>query len=222
MTLITPTGEKTDTFLRVNGIEAGVGAGRTPIVPLALAEAFRAAHPEAPLALSLPNTATVDEAASFLATVDLIAVEFPAFSDGRGFSLARRLRRAGFTGRLRASGPLIADQFDEALACGFDEIELPETMANRQPVQQWLKAQRRHHRPLPDRLRHRPQHPRTAPCGAEGLSDVRRPPDPRRGAQRRLSQAYAAGAAAHPRRARRAGRWSSPPASASRTRRSRI
>ncbi|MEO9787281.1 MAG: DUF934 domain-containing protein, partial [Aurantimonas coralicida] len=63
-----------------------------------------------------------------------------AFSDGRGFSLAKRLRRAGFEGTLRASGPLIADQFADALACGFDEVELPETMANRQPVQQWMEA----------------------------------------------------------------------------------
>ena len=34
----------------------------------------------------------------------------------------------------------IADQFADALACGFDEVDLPETMANRQPVQQWLEA----------------------------------------------------------------------------------
>ena len=140
MTVITPTGETTDTFLRVDGVEAAASAGKTPIVPLALAEAFRASHPDARFALSLPNTTTAEEVEPFLASVDLIAVEFPAFSDGRGFSVARRLRRTGFASTLRASGSLIADQFDEALACGFDEIELPETMANRQPVQQWLAA----------------------------------------------------------------------------------
>ncbi len=65
---------------------------------------------------------------------------FPSFSDGRGLSLAKRLRRAGFKGTLRASGPLIADQFREALDCGFDEIELPDAMAARQP---WSSGWRR-------------------------------------------------------------------------------
>ena len=60
--------------------------------------------------------------------------------DGRGFSLARQIRRAGFAGEIRASGPLIADQFAYALSCGFDTIELPEANAARQPVPQWLHA----------------------------------------------------------------------------------
>src|SRR5690606_10237684 len=70
----------------------------------------------------------------------LIAIGFPAYSDGRGFSLARQLRRAGFTGRLRASGPLIVDQFAYALFCGFDEIALPASSAGRQPAEQWQRA----------------------------------------------------------------------------------
>ena len=31
--------------------------------------------------------------------------------DGRGFSIGARLRAMGYVGRLRAAGPLIADQF---------------------------------------------------------------------------------------------------------------
>ena len=38
---------------------------------------------------------------------EMIRVLFPTFSDGRGFSLARRIRALGYTGRLRAAGPLI-------------------------------------------------------------------------------------------------------------------
>ena len=41
----------------------------------------------------------------------LIEIAFPAFADGRGFSLARLIRRAGFKGELRASGRLLADQY---------------------------------------------------------------------------------------------------------------
>jgi len=81
---------------------------------------------------------------------------FPAFNDGRGFSIAKRLRHLGFTRTLRATGPLIADQYAYAKACGFDEIDLPETLAQRQTADQWLKAanaislsyQRGYHRPV--------------------------------------------------------------------------
>jgi len=73
-----------------------------------------------------------------LADIAAIRVCFPAFSDGRGFTLARRLREHGFTGRLRAAGPLIADQYAMARRAGFDEVEIADDLANRQPEQQWL------------------------------------------------------------------------------------
>ncbi|MEF2552211.1 DUF934 domain-containing protein [Aurantimonas sp. A2-1-M11] len=140
MTLIASTGETPDTYRRVDSLEAALEANDRVIVPLALAQAAAGQLADRRFGLSVSNHAPVEEIVPFLETVDLVAVEFPAFSDGRGLSLAKRLRRAGFTGTLRASGPLIADQFADALACGFDEVELPETMANRQPVQQWMEA----------------------------------------------------------------------------------
>ena len=69
--------------------------------------------------------------------IELIRVAFPAFSDGRGFSLARHLRARGYAGRLRAAGPLIADQFAMARRSGFDEVEIPDELAARQPEAQW-------------------------------------------------------------------------------------
>ncbi|WP_207100095.1 DUF934 domain-containing protein [Paracoccus shandongensis] len=69
---------------------------------------------------------------------DLIAIDFPSFSDGRGFSLARRLREMGFKGRLRASGRLIADQYAMARRVGFDEVEVAPDIAARQPAEQWI------------------------------------------------------------------------------------
>jgi phosphoadenosine phosphosulfate reductase len=53
------------------------------------------------------------------------ASPFPTFSDGRGFTLAARLRRMGFAGRLRAAGHVIADQYAMARRSGFDEVEIP-------------------------------------------------------------------------------------------------
>lgn len=73
-----------------------------------------------------------------LGQVALIRVRFPAFSDGRGFSHARDLRSFGYAGRLRAAGHLLADQYAMARRVGFDEVEIDETLAARQPEEQWL------------------------------------------------------------------------------------
>lgn len=70
----------------------------------------------------------------------LVAIPFPRYSDGRGFSIARALRAQGYKGRLRATGALIPDQFAFALHVGFDEVEISDEQAARQPVEQWLQA----------------------------------------------------------------------------------
>lgn len=140
MTLITASGEKPDDYVRVDSAEAAAAVDSPTLVPLALAGAVLAASTNRRFGLSVPNSTPVEDIVPYFASADMIAVEFPSFSDGRGLSLAKRLRREGFAGTLRASGPLIADQFADALACGFDEVELPQTMANRQPVQQWMAA----------------------------------------------------------------------------------
>ena len=72
----------------------------------------------------------------------MVRITFPAFSDGRGFTLARRLRQAGYTGRLRAVGHVIADQYAMARRSGFDEVEIPRDLARRQPEEQWRARSR--------------------------------------------------------------------------------
>ena len=67
-----------------------------------------------------------------------IRIDFPAFSDGRGFTLAKILRLAGFAGRLRANGHVIADQYAMARRSGFDEVSISDDLAARQPEPQWL------------------------------------------------------------------------------------
>ncbi len=57
----------------------------------------------------------------------VIAVNFPAFTDGRGFSTGRLLReRYGFQGQLRAVGQVIRDQLFFLRRCGFDAFQLRE------------------------------------------------------------------------------------------------
>ncbi|MBB5222703.1 uncharacterized protein (DUF934 family) [Amaricoccus macauensis] len=93
--------------------------------------------PEEGLAVEFPNDREPADLLPWLDRVELIRVAFPAYTDGRGFSIGRRLRELGYTGRLRAVGPLIADQFRMARRVGFDELEIPDTMAARQPEAQW-------------------------------------------------------------------------------------
>jgi uncharacterized protein (DUF934 family) len=55
----------------------------------------------------------------------LIAVNFPRFNDGRGYSVATLLRsRYGYTGQLRAIGDVLHDQLFYLKRCGFDAYAL--------------------------------------------------------------------------------------------------
>ena len=89
------------------------------------------------LGASVPNDTDPEELVSWFGRLGLISVDFPSFADGRGFSIAASLRERGFAGRLRADGPVIADQFEYLLSCGFDEVKVPEDVAIRQPPAHW-------------------------------------------------------------------------------------
>ena len=59
--------------------------------------------------------------AADVASLPVIAVDFPAFTDGRGYSTARLLReRHGYMGELRAIGDVQRDQLHYLLHAGFD------------------------------------------------------------------------------------------------------
>lgn len=76
---------------------------------------------------------TADEAALIAASggnAGPIAIAFPSFTDGRGFSLARLLReRHGFKGEIRAVGYLIPDHGQFLLRSGFDTAEITDPEA---------------------------------------------------------------------------------------------
>lgn len=88
-------------------------------------------------ALDLAHTDDPAAVAPVLAQLTLIRVGFPAFNDGRAFTIARRLRMMGYVGELRALGPVIADQYAMARRVGFDAVEIPDDLAARQPESQW-------------------------------------------------------------------------------------
>jgi uncharacterized protein (DUF934 family) len=139
MPLLDRNGTKTDGWTRSDG--AAIDNIAQALVPWdALPEALQRRTRDQRIGVLIPNDVCIAELKLVLRQLSLVAIAFPAYSDGRGFSLAKTIRNHGFTGTLRASGPLIADQFAYALACDFDEIELPDALAARQPVEQWLGA----------------------------------------------------------------------------------
>lgn len=63
--------------------------------------------------------------AAELSRFALIAVLFPKFTDGRGYSIAHKLRsRFGFAGELRATGEILFDQLQLLARAGFDSFEI--------------------------------------------------------------------------------------------------
>jgi uncharacterized protein (DUF934 family) len=88
-------------------------------------------------ALDMAHTDDPAQLEPVIAQLTLIRVTFPAFNDGRAFTIGRRLRMLGYTGELRAYGPVIADQYAMARRVGFDAVEIPDALAERQPEDQW-------------------------------------------------------------------------------------
>lgn len=95
--------------------------------------------PEGSLVVDFPNDRDPAALAPFLDRLALVRVVFPAAGDGRGFSIGYRIRDLGYRGRLRALGPVIADQWTALRAMGFDEAEIPDALAARQPAEQWRR-----------------------------------------------------------------------------------
>jgi uncharacterized protein (DUF934 family) len=78
------------------------------------------------------------ELAPYLDGLTLIHVDFPAFNDGRGFTIARRLRMMGYKGRLRAQGHVLPDQYAMIRRVGFDDVEISDDLAERLTQDDWL------------------------------------------------------------------------------------
>src|SRR3954469_20091880 len=72
-----------------------------------------------------PNNRNVAELAPYLDRLDVVALTFPKFQDGRAYSQARLLReRYGYRGELRATGQVLRDQFLFLIRAGFDAFEV--------------------------------------------------------------------------------------------------
>ena len=107
--------------------DVAVPAGRV-LVPLAV---WRARHDElgsradsGELGVWLNSGEGPEELADDARRFAVIGVDFPKFTDGRGYSTATLLRtRYAYTGELRAIGEVLRDQFNYLTRCGFDALQ---------------------------------------------------------------------------------------------------
>ena len=125
--LWTPTGFREDDWTHAESADALAGNGRF-ILPL---QAFLGLDPETRrsakerLGVVLMPGDKLESIVDMLDQLSLVALAFPAFSDGRSFSKGELLRsRYGFEGAVRATGQVLVDLLPHMLRVGFDEFEV--------------------------------------------------------------------------------------------------
>lgn len=108
-----------------------IAAGEDTLVPFALWQSLRDQPALAPAArraligVLLEPADDPDALVPDLDGIDLLAVRFPIFTDGRGYSTGRLLReRLGWRGPLMAVGDVLRDQLLMLERCGFDTFRL--------------------------------------------------------------------------------------------------
>jgi uncharacterized protein (DUF934 family) len=104
-----------------------VPAGKV-IVPLTVWKAQRGKlQGRADLGVWLASSERPEELKGELENFKVVAVDFPKFADGRGYSIAYNLRaRLGYTGELRAIGDVLRDQLFYMHRVGFDAFAVRE------------------------------------------------------------------------------------------------
>jgi uncharacterized protein (DUF934 family) len=88
------------------------------------------------LGVRLANTAKAQNLAPYISQLALIVLPFPAFNDGRAYSIARQLRLDGYRGELRATGNVLPDQLQFMQQVGIDAYDVSE----RFPLEAWQRA----------------------------------------------------------------------------------
>jgi len=127
-TLIKSGAIATDTYTRVDAVD---GVLTLPAGDVLVGLDTLLAHRAQVLAhagrkgVQLKSEQFAEQIADVVTALDLVAVEFPAFADGRGYSTAYLLRtRFGFKGELRAVGDVFKDTLFYQARVGFDAFAI--------------------------------------------------------------------------------------------------
>jgi uncharacterized protein (DUF934 family) len=138
MPLITGNAIVADPYVTVadDAVLPAAGAPQGIIVSLARFQKERETllGRNAPIGVRLKASESPEALGDDVHRLSVVAIEFPVFRDGRGFSWARLLRtRIGFTGEVRAVGHFLYDQVAYQRRVGFDawETNLPLEEFNR-------------------------------------------------------------------------------------------
>ena len=137
------------------------------VVPLArlLAESAACAGFGGSLGVRLEPGERVEQIEPWLERLDLVALNFPSFADGRAFSTARILReRYQFAGEIRAVGDVQIDRYQFMRQCGFDAFEISPERAHTR----WARAE------IEMSLTYQPDY--AEPRGAEAVWRARQAP----------------------------------------------
>ncbi len=88
------------------------------------------------LGVTVPNSSDEKALHPYFSQLALVVVNFPAFTDGRSYSLARQLRLDGYRGEVRATGNILPDQLQLMLQVGVDSFDVSDRFA----LEDWQKA----------------------------------------------------------------------------------
>lgn len=124
--LWTPTGFRDDAWIHADVLgDSGNACVILPLPAFLELDAATVKSRAGCIGVRIEPGEQLDAIADRLGEITLIALVFPAFSDGRGFSKASLLRdRFGFTGPVRAVGDVLIDQIPLMLRSGFSELEV--------------------------------------------------------------------------------------------------
>lgn len=127
MRLWTPAGFREDEWRHADSPEVLLTNGRVilPLDALLALDSHTRRSVNGRLGVTLQPGEQLETIVHLLNELSLVALAFPAFSDGRSFSKAELLRsRYHFQGAIRAVGQILVDQLPHMLRLGFDEFEV--------------------------------------------------------------------------------------------------
>jgi uncharacterized protein (DUF934 family) len=126
MKFINPNQDRWHTVVGEDGPMVTLTPRPNSLLTLLQWHAVRASWPQdLPLGLALANDADVEELADELPRFELVALNFPKWTDGRAYSQARLLRsRYRFKGEVRATGEVLVDMMPLLKRTGFDAVVL--------------------------------------------------------------------------------------------------
>ncbi|MEY8205246.1 MAG: DUF934 domain-containing protein [Bermanella sp.] len=133
--LINDTGVLDDNWTLVEDIESELPSGNILVPAPYWLDNRDALNARGNVGIWLASDVELAPYLSLISSLPLIAIHFPAFANGRGYSLARLVKeRSDFSGELRAIGDVLLDQLFFMRRCGFDSYLLKDGLSGQKAL----------------------------------------------------------------------------------------